>query len=584
MATDRCYIAYCFGCEKMIYYSHNRNTSDSEAYEIIYKGALTMKKNNIKTKIIAGILSAITVCSVGTVTMTSASAASVSASSSVGDAGSIAKTAFGYIGKTLLNTTSTKLANMAIAPVFNLIFGTDGGPSNQDVIDDVNKQAAEIKAEINAVMNEVHTLSENANKYHSEEMRQLQMIDSNISTLEFRKQTDKIADDYTNVLKRIDQNKDNFTCSGMGKLNNTTYKAYKEIINDPMCNISRMQADFDAMLSFLKGERSSNNHENGYEQLTSYLLDRVVAADKNEHSYTKTPDYHKVIKGINTEISSMEEHALLDFFAINVLNNMSMKVKEYEIDNNIITVNPDEAPYSKYENTASEMLQSLGAMDGIFTRVMKNNENNIFNFAPYTLTVTNFAKVSSEKGCRSFIDAWSQGVDSGYDFRISSNGRLITVKADAAKGYKLDDNVKGINANGGFQVPEGRNAELVLGNGLESTSTFDSSAKSDLNTFSVSSDSGLTLTHVTIKGGCHAIFVPDNAKNSNVYFNRGKVFATIGSAIYISAGARNTDLSVIGDYNYDCGGGIENKSGSTDLSFIIFNKIDPPDDKPNWYT
>ena len=34
-----------------------------------------MKKNNIKTKIIAGILSAITVCSVGSVAMTSASAA-----------------------------------------------------------------------------------------------------------------------------------------------------------------------------------------------------------------------------------------------------------------------------------------------------------------------------------------------------------------------------------------------------------------------------------------------------------------------------------------------------------------------------
>ena len=201
---------------------------------------------------------------------------------------------------------------MAIGPVFNLIFGTDGGPSNKDVIDDVDKQAAEIKAKINEVMVEVQTLSENANKYHSEEMRQLQAIDSNISTMEFRKQTDRIAEDYANVLKRINQNKSNFTCDGMGKLNNTTYKAYKEIINDPMCNISTLQADFDAMLSFLKGERSANNHENGYAQLTSYLLDRVVAADKNEHSYTKTPDYHQVIKGINNEITSMEEHAILE--------------------------------------------------------------------------------------------------------------------------------------------------------------------------------------------------------------------------------------------------------------------------------
>ena len=166
-----------------------------------------MKKTNLKTRIIATALSAITIFSVGAVAMTSASAATESASASVGGAGDIAKTAFGYVGKTLLNTTSTRLANMAIGPVFNLIFGLDDGPSNQDVIDDVNKQAAEIKAKINEVMDEVKTLSENANKYHSEEMRQLQSIDSNISTLEFRKQIDKIADDYSNVLKRIYQNK-----------------------------------------------------------------------------------------------------------------------------------------------------------------------------------------------------------------------------------------------------------------------------------------------------------------------------------------------------------------------------------------
>ncbi len=544
-----------------------------------------MKKNNIKTRVLAGVLSVITVFSVGTAAIGSASAAVTTESSvSTGIAGSIAKTTFGYIGKTLLNTSSTKLANMAIGPIFYFIFGLNSGPSNQDVIDDVDKQAAEIKAKIDNVLTEVQALSENANKYHSEEMRQLQSIDSNINTLEFRKQTDRIADDYTNVLKRINQNKYNFTCDGMGKLNNTTYKAYKEIINDPVCNISTLQADFDAMLSFLKGNRSSNNNENGYEQLTAYLLNRVVAADKNEHSYTKTPDYHQVIRGINTEISSMEEHVVLDFFAINVLNNMAKKVKEYEIENNIITVNADESPYSKYETRASEMLQSLGEMDSIFTKVIKDNEDMIYNFAPFTLTVTNYNNTVSEKGCRDFIDAWSQGIDSGCDFKISSNGRLFTVRADAKKGYRLDDNVKGLNSTGGFQVPERRRVELALGNSMVSTTTFDSLAKSDLNTFSVSSKSTLKLTNVSINGGSHAIYVPDNAKNAVVDYNRGVIRATRGSAIYISSGADSTTLSVIGDYNYDCGGAIENRSRNTNLSFIIFSKIDPPNTDPDWYT
>ena len=187
-----------------------------------------MKKNGIKTRIIATVLTVITVFSVGSATIVPASANAAAGSSVSEDVvGSMAKTAFGYIGKTLLSATGMKLANMAIGPVFNLIFGLDDGPSNQEVNDDIDKQAAEIKAMVNEVLAEVQTLSEKANKYHSEEMRQLQMIDSNISTLEFRKQTDKIAEDYANVLKRISQHKDNFTCDGMGKLNNTTYKAYK---------------------------------------------------------------------------------------------------------------------------------------------------------------------------------------------------------------------------------------------------------------------------------------------------------------------------------------------------------------------
>ena len=280
----------------------------------------------------------------------------------------------------------------------------------------------------------------------------------------------------------------------------------------------------------------------------------------------------------------MEEHAVLDFFAINVLNNMSKKVKEYEIEKHIIKVNADEAPYSKYENTANEMLQSLGEMNDIFTKVIKDNEEKVLNFAPFTLTVTNFNNTTSEKGCRDFIDAWSQGIDSKCDFKIDSNCRSFTIKADAKNGYKLDDNVKGINANGGFQIPERRKVELVLKDSRWNPSMFDSSAKADLNTFSVSSNSNLKLNYVSVRGGCHAVCVPDNAKNAAVDYSRGTIYATKGSAIYISAGADNTKLGVIGDYNYDCGGAIENKSGNTNLGLIIFLKIDPPNTDPDWYT
>lgn len=543
-----------------------------------------MKKNGIKTRIIAGALSVITLFSVGAVSVTPASAAAnANASGSSSTFGSIASSAMGFVGKSLLNATGTKLANMALDPVFNLIFGLDDGPSNQELKDDIDKQAEEIKAKVDAVMNEVQLLSKNANKYHNEEMQQLLAINSKIDTSEFRKQVDAISSDYSNVLKRISQHTDNFTCDGMGKLNNTTYKAYKEIISDPVCNISALQADFDAMLSFLKGERISNDHENAYEQLTTYLLDKVEMADKNEHSYKNTPDYHRVIKGINNEISSIEEHAILDFFAINVLNNMAKKVKEYEIDNKVITVNDDESPYSKYDITASEMLDSFGDMDKIFNKVIKDNEKMAYDYAPFTLTTSNQLNYTTEKGCKNFIDAWSQGIDSGCDFKISSNGRLVTVKADPVKGYKLDDNVKGLNSSGGFRLPMYRKVELVLGTSFSNTSTFDSTAKGDLNTFEVSAKSDFTLSYASVNGGNHAVCVPDNADNTTFYFNRGTVSATRSSAIYVSGKITSIDLTVIGDYNYDCAGGLD-IPGSINANLIIFNMIDPPSDKPDWYT
>ena len=130
-----------------------------------------MKKNTIKTRILAGALSVITIFSVGSASITTASAAEASQAAVAANASggsSVAGIVFGFVGKTLLNATGTKLANMAIGPVFDLIFG--GDPSNQDVIDDVDKQAEEIKAKVNEVLTEVQTLSENANKYHNEEM------------------------------------------------------------------------------------------------------------------------------------------------------------------------------------------------------------------------------------------------------------------------------------------------------------------------------------------------------------------------------------------------------------------------------
>ena len=278
------------------------------------------KTSKIRTRILAAALSAVTIFSVSAMASNTASAAAPTAM-----VGTVLKymagQSFGYAKDSVMKLAGPELSKMGLSPILNMVLGIeDEGPSNQDIIDRIDKSTEEIKAEINKVMEEVKELSTQTANYHTQQMNQLKAI-------------------FAHAIKRIDENKENITCDGSDKINNTTYKAYKEILSDPKCNVSTMQANFDEMLRYLKGQRTSNNNENGYRQLTNYLMDRVVAADLGEHSFTKTPDYYGAVDSINAEIRVMEQQVLMDYAIINVLNSMQFRVKEYEIDNGIITVN-----------------------------------------------------------------------------------------------------------------------------------------------------------------------------------------------------------------------------------------------------
>ncbi len=447
---------------------------------------------------------------------------------------------FGYIGGKALGIAGPELIKMGFGPILELTLGyKDDGPSNQDVIDSIEKSTEEIKAEIANVLNEVKELSIQTNSYHQLEMNQLKSINSNIDSKDFRTQADIVAGDFAHAFKRIEENKDNFTTDGSGKINNTTYKAYKEILSDPKCNISTLQSNFDEMLRYLKGERTSNNNENGYKQLTKYMMEKVVAADLNEHSFTKTPDYAAAISALEAEIRTMEEHALLDYAIINALNSMAFRVKEYEIDNGIITVNPDESPYAKFENVATNLHNSMIEMNNIFTEVLNENKSLSETYVIATLTVYDNGKTIT-KGCKSFIDAYSQGIDSGKDFEVKCNTWDSKVNADPKKGFKLDENVKGINSKGGFEIPEGRTVTLDMtgwGNG------FDTNTKNDMAIFTVNSNAVLNLKHVNMKGGTANILIPDNATNAKVYVTYSD-FDECTNGVLISKNAKNSTVTL----------------------------------------
>ena len=559
--------------------SNNTTTS-------IPQGVNNMKSTyKIKTRVLAAALSAITALSVGSAAVSTVAAAEKNDSFATEITSSVTdyfkdKT-IGFVKNTAWKIVGPELTEAGLMPILNLYLGIeDEGASNQDILDKIDKSTEEIKAEIAKVLEANMELSTQTANYHQLQMNQLKAINSNIDTKDFRTQVDTVAADFSHALKRIDANKANITCDGFGKINNTTYKAYKEILSAPKCNVSTLQANFDEMLRFLKGQRTSNNNENGYRQLTNYLMDRIVVADLNEHSYTDTPDYNGGIDAINTEIKIMEQQAIMEFALINVLNSMQCKVKEYEIDNGIITVNEDESPYAKFENTATNLQKSLVEMNDIFTDVLEENESLKDKYIKVYLHVTENGNTVT-KGCTSFIDAWSQGIDSGCNFSVIVTKSGQEIVADRKKGFKLDDNVKGIGNDGGFLVPADRVVYIEM-NGWNNG--FYAQNKSDVHIFTLSSNSELTVRHADFKGGENHICVPDSAKNAKVTIFGSEFYNSNGPAVFIGSRADNTNVNIQwSEYWYKNNGYVRNDSKSSVVSEEYCNRLYEKDQRGGEY-
>ena len=155
------------------------------------------KKHGFKTRIIAGILSVITIFSVfGVVTTTSASAFAIP-----GIAETVLRTTFGYAKDEVMKLAGPELSKMGLGPILNMVLGIeDEGPTNQDVLDKIDQSTEEIKAEINKVMDEVKELSTQTANYHTLQMNQLKAINSNIDIKAFRVQADTVAADFAHAL------------------------------------------------------------------------------------------------------------------------------------------------------------------------------------------------------------------------------------------------------------------------------------------------------------------------------------------------------------------------------------------------
>ena len=166
------------------------NVNNSTANTANTKGEKTMKttrtkKHAFKARIIASVLSALTVFSAfGAGTASTVLAAENSGSivstitSSVTDF--FKDKSLGFVQNTALKIIGPELSKADLTPILNTFLGIeDEGPSNQDILDALEKSTAEIKAEIARVLEATKELSTQTANYHQLQMNQLRAINSN---------------------------------------------------------------------------------------------------------------------------------------------------------------------------------------------------------------------------------------------------------------------------------------------------------------------------------------------------------------------------------------------------------------------
>ena len=312
------------------------------------------KTKTMKTRIIAGVLSAITIFSVGTVAMTSASALSVK--SVAKDVSSFALTQ--TIDKFVTNSIAGSLLKMGTGYLLNWVF--DGNEEKEPTVKDA--------------IDKIEDLRKAVNTNHEEEMKNLKVINSNIDTKDFRMEADSIRDDYKNALKKIRQHSDNISYKSDGTIDDKTYGAYKDILASSSCNISSLEKNFNKMKEYVLGERHSTDKKNAYETTTDYLYKKVMANYKETHNWKDSTDFLKIVKeDINGEISSIHFEAEIDYLTMLLLNNMAYKVKEYEVQKGTYKPAEGEKPYAYFQNFETDLSDAMGKFNEAYKKAIDSN-------------------------------------------------------------------------------------------------------------------------------------------------------------------------------------------------------------------
>ena len=478
-----------------------------------------------KTRIIAAALSAITVFSVAGMSLSTASSAEVNRlrpsyayqleennnkDSKEKTASEIAKDITTKVFKKILEKVGkTGMPQSLICDGLSFLFDLSG------YLDGKSKENPDVEKVLEAI-NEV---SCKMDKYHDEEMRKLVLINSNIDSQKFREEIDSIVLDYLHANTKIGEQSSKIKNSGDKVINEETYRAFLEIINDDQCKSSTLQKNLTHMEQFALGNTRVTSGKNGFEAYTEYLVAKINDLN-SDHNFSSAADFTKASEYINNEMDSIAASCVLDYITILTIKKMEFKVRQYE--NRDIT--------SSCEKFIANVTKSINAIMNSYTAAKEKTMKALK--AQVTIG-------SETKGFSSFSEAWATAFNSGRDFKIKA---CQDISADAARGFNTSQlNEKyGFNPTKGFFVPEGRKITVDL-NGH----TINCSALGGIKLFDVQKGAELSIVNGQINGAATAVNYESGDKlKTGINFENVKVNNCSNTAVIFKGSNPEDNLTI----------------------------------------
>lgn len=396
------------------------------------------------------------------------------------------------------------------------VFAMGGLVILKSIYDATGLKKQEPSPDTEMILDAVDKLSEKVSENHDEAMKSLKKINANIDTQGFRKQADQIVSDYNEVSKVID-------ASGVkadateGVLSKSQYNAYKNALSSRELDFSTLQKNYDNMEKFISGKSFTADKKAGYISYSDYVVSKID--DENSgHDFNRSVDLKPVIKNIRKEINSINNACILDCATIATIANMDYKIAEYEEANGIKEKDKDNPPMNRLKKRLKQLDTTTKSMRKFYVKACKYIKN------------LGEAKVkfgSVEKNFSSFGDAWATAYKSGNKATVTL---LKDIKADGAKGLNTAGlgNDYGFNEQGGLLAKDGKTITLDF-----NKHTINCASKA-FNFINFESTSGVTFKNGTIKNATRAVHLTAEAnKQTKIELDKMTITDTRDGALYL---------------------------------------------------